>query len=659
MSGKTQINIKNNLRIRDIVIVVLFLSIAVFFVYMFWLDLMNTINLQNVEPVGTVVIKRNIVQRRHSDRVLWDRLATESPVYIGDLIRVADISAATLNIEENSIDLDENTLVRITRAADGESIQISISEGNLSLVTGGTSGVVLDMNGKQVQAAAGTVMSVESGANGQVSLQVNQGSARFVGEGAGREITSGMAVAMDSSGNELLQRSVVVTSPSPNARYLKNTSDPFAVTFSWNRINLEPSQGLRLDISQDRTFSRIFRTSENLDNRAQVLFDSGLWFWRLSLDDTVLSTGNITIADGADLRLESPAQNSLFTYQDELPIVNFQWVQAQEAVSYTIEISDSPDFAAVRLRYNSSSLYLSESGLEEGLWYWRVMPVFPPVYGGIAAFSSPSSFRIERTDAPLEETPLIQYLSSLSTEEAPPEVPPPPPVAAPVVPVVPVINLLSPANGNSIPGLTALRAQTVFQWNTDSDFTRSRFVLSSNSNPLQGQPAVSIQNPGRTVRVDRLGVGTWYWTVELQTADGTFSAQPRRLVVQPIPLLPAPQNMLPATNTVFGYEDLRSLSNIVFSWSAVQGANAYIFTLYQQTPSGRRQIVRSTGSGTGYTLTDLSLLDRGTFVWQVEAVNTRDGAVEQTGTAGESVFVLDFQTPLPVQIEDTGILYGN
>jgi len=648
MSGKTRINIKNNLRILDIVVVVLFLSIAAFFVNLFWLDLMNTINLQNVEPVGTVVLKKNIVQRRHSNRVLWDRISYESPVYIGDLIRVADISAATLNIEDNGIDLDENTLVRITRAADGEGIQISISEGTLSLVTGRTGGIILDMNGKQVQAAAGTVMSIASGANGRFSLQVNQGSARFIGEGAGRELTSGMAVAMDAAGNELLQRSAVVTSPSPNARYMKNTSDPFAVNFSWNRINLEPSQGLRLDISQDRNFSRILRTSENLDNRAQVLFDSGLWFWRLSLADTVLTTGSLTIADGADLTLNSPAQNSLFRYQDELPVINFQWEQAQDAVSYTIEISNSPDFASVNIRLNSSAAFFSESRLGQGLWYWRVMPVFPPVYGGTAAFSSASSFLIERTDSSLEESSLTEYLASLSTEEAPPEMP------------EPVINLLSPANGAGIAGLTALRAQTIFQWNTDVDFTNSRFVLSSNSNPLQGRPAVTIQNPGRTVRVDRLGVGTWYWTVELQTADGiAFSAPPRRLVVQPIPLLPAPQNMSPAMNTVFSHEALQSRPDIVFRWSAVQGANAYIFTLYQQTSSGRRQILRSTESGASYTLTNLSLLDRGAFVWQVEAVNRRGSAVEQRGRVGEGVFVLDFHLPSPVQIEDTGILYGN
>ena len=658
MSGKAQKSFKGSFRILDIVIILVFLAIAAFSVNLFRLDLTRTINLQNVQPVGTVIIKKNIVQRRHSNRLLWDRLTNESPVYIGDVIRIADISAAMLNIEENSIDLEENTMVRITRAADGESLQLNLSEGTLSLTTGSGRGVVIDFKGKQVQTAPGTVISAASGADGRISLQVNRGSARFIGEGAGREITSGTVVSLNADGNELPQRTAVVTSPLPNARYLKDSAEPFAVNFSWNRINLDPSQLLRLDISMDRNFSRIFRIVNDLDNRAQVLLDSGLWFWRLSFNDTLLAAGNLTIADGL-LELDSPAMNSLFTFYEELPVINFQWKAAEEAVSYIIEISAAPDFAPVRIRADSSAASLRQSGIGEGLWYWRVRPVFPPVYAGTASYSRPSSFRVEKSDTPLEDISLARLFESLPADEVLPD--DTPQISAETLIPLPTVNLLSPANGSSIAGLIALRNQTTFQWDTDAAVTSSRFVVSSNPNPLQGRSAITIPNPDRTIRVPRLDAGTWYWTVEVQTADGvTVSAsQPRRLVVQAIPLLPAPGGMSPERNTVFGYEYFSSNRNISFRWAAVQGANAYIFTLYRQTASGRRQITSSRENRTVFTLTDLSLLDRGTFIWQVEAVNIRSGVIEQRGRAGEGVFVIDFQLPLPVQIEDTGILYGN
>jgi len=649
MSGKAR-KASGSFRILDFFIIVIFLSIAALSLNLFRIDLLGTINLHNVEPVGTVVVRKNIVQRRHSDRVLWDRLSRESPVYIGDLIRVAEISAATLNVEGSAIDVEENTLIRITRSADGKGLQIDLSEGTIFLVAGSSGGITIDIDGKQVLAAPGTELSAASEADG-FSLQVSRGNARLTTEGEGREISSGMAVTMDTAGNELARKAAVVITPSPNARYLKDTTEPFSVNFFWNRINLEPSQMVRLELALDRNFSQIFRVVDNLNNQAYVLLDASLWFWRLCFEDTVLSTGQLTIADAVP-ELESPAMNSLIRYQDELPVVNFQWSRSEEVVSYIIEISDTPDFARVRLRSDSYAAFFSDSSLEDGLWYWRVMPVFPPVYEGRAGFSRASSFRIER-GVHEEEANLAQWLAS----QAPPPVEvPPEPVLAPVVQV----DLLSPADGASISGLAALRGQAVFQWDTNAEITGSRFIISSNPDPLQGRPAIVIQNPGRTIRVDRLGEGTWYWTVELQTADAAVSAlQPRRLVVPPIPLLPAAGSMSPGRGVVFGQEYLQSRRNIVFSWSAVQGANAYIFTLYQQTPSGRRQIIRTTESRTGYTLSDFSLLDRGTFVWQVEAVNQRDGVVEQRGRAGENIFVVDFPAPLPVQIEDTGILYGN
>jgi len=651
MSGKAHKSFKGSFGILDIVIILAFLAVAAFSVYLFMLDLMRTVNLQNVKPAGTVIIKKNIVQRRHSNRLLWDRLANDSPVYIGDVIRIADISAATLNIEENSVDLDENTMVRITRAADGESLQLNLRGGTLSLAAGSGRGVVIDINGKQVQTAPGAIISAASGADGRVSLQVNRGSARFITEGAGREIVSGQAVTMDANGNELPQRMVVVVSPSRNARYLKETVEPFAVNFSWNRINLDSSWALRLDIGMDRNFNQIFRTVNDLNNQAQVLLDSGLWFWRLSFENTVLSSGSFTIMDSS-LELQSPALNSLFPYYDEPPVINFQWKRAEEAVSYTIEISDTPDFAQVKFRAESSAAFLRQPGLGEGSWYWRVRPVFPSVYAGTASYSRPSSFRIEKSETPVSHE---QLFDSPPDDEVPPDDEPQISVEA----VIPTVNLLSPANGSSIAGLTALRDPTTFQWDTEAVITRSRFIISSNPNPLQGRPAVERSNPGRTIRIDSLGAGTWYWTVEVRTADGlTLNAPPRRLVVQAIPTLPAPGGMSPQRNRVFDYDYLKSNRNINFRWNAVQGANAYIFTLYQQTTSGRR-IIQSTVNGTAYTLSNLSQLDRGTFVWQVEAVNRRGSTVEQRGRAGESVFVIDFQLPLPVQIEDTGTLYGN
>jgi len=140
MSVNSRAN-KKHLRLADIIIVILCLSITVCSVNMFRNDLYQTIRLQNVQPVGTITIKNNIVQRRIADRVLWDRLRVTSPVYLGDIIRVAELSEATLNIEDQQLDIGENTLIRIQLSPDGSgALQIELTEGNLAYSNLGASG---------------------------------------------------------------------------------------------------------------------------------------------------------------------------------------------------------------------------------------------------------------------------------------------------------------------------------------------------------------------------------------------------------------------------------------------------------------------------------------------------------------------------------------
>ena len=106
---------------------------------------------------------------------------------------------------------------------------------------------------------------------------------------------------------------------------------------------------------------------------------------------------------------------------------------------------------------------------------------------------------------------------------------------------------------------------------------------------------------------------------------------------------------------------VQSIKDIVFEWRPVNGATAYVFTLYEQTENERRLIAGTDPvAQTSFVLDNLSVLENGTFIWQVEALNIKsDGTVEQRGRQAEYTFILAFPHPEPVKIEDMGILYGN
>ncbi|MDR0455904.1 MAG: FecR family protein [Treponema sp.] len=639
-------------RLVDFVVVLICLSGAVYSVNLFRLDLFQTINAQNETPIGTLTIKKNTVQRRMAHRVLWDRLIKESPVYSNDTIRVAELSEAQLQVGGNGITLNENTLVRLRLNKETGQFQIELSSGNMNLVTAAEGEkVILNIMGRQVEAAPGTALSAAAGYSG-MELQVSEGAVTVAEEGGNRELAAGTMMALDSAGSVRSDPAVMMINPRPNARYRKSGNEPFRADFAWNRINLQPNDTLRLEIAEDPYFSRIVRAFDGLYDSAEVALDAGLWNWRLTRGGEALGSGRVTVTD-AEPQLLSPAENQQFYYETELPRVYFQWSEVEDVARYIIEVDVTSEFRNPIINRQTTVTSFSDSSLNSGIWHWRVTPVFSQSSEGAAAagyaVSRNAAFHIVKSGEP---PPFIAPPPEPEPEPLPPEPPPPPAPAPPPR----RIALVSPNQGTTLPGLTALRQQTVFQWSSEEAVAKSRFVLSRNANPLRGRPAVEIMDPNRTIRLDRLGEGTWYWTVEAQTPEGVdISAQrPRQLRVLPIPLLPAPGNRLPAEGQRIGIEELRRV-NLEFTCAAVRDANGYIFTLYQEADGGRRQITQIGPENRTNWRIDVKTLGRGNFVWRVEAVSTgQNGVIEQRGRVGESSFIVDIPRPGPVQImEDT------
>jgi hypothetical protein len=611
--------------------------------------------------------------------VLWGRLSLDSQVYLGDLILTADSSSATLSIDDNYLNLNENTLIRIQRRVDGKGpvqigleeghIEIDLDEGSLDLITAAQGSIpIINIGNSKVRAQAGTVLSVDARKDGGVEVQVVEGAA-IVSAGtkqnaaAGSKVLgAGTMVSIASDGTEQAVPGVMVTRPRPNARYLKNRAEPFSVDFAWNRVNLEPEKALRLEIAADQNFYRVVPPIDNVFETAKVALAAGNWYWRLCLDTAVLASGQLTIAEATGPELISPPNETMIRYSDEKPLLRFQWSERKEALTYFLEIAGMPDFSNVSISKPVDGVFYVDSSLGPGTWYWRVLPVFPKTYEGSAAYSPVSVFHIEQESGIAAERVIEPPQPVIPAEPEYPQEPEPAAQApAAVVPEVLLeVRLLTPTQGAQVAGLTALRNQTVFNWEYNGETTRSRFVLSRNANPLQGRPHIERINPGRTVRVNRLEAGDWYWTVEVTTPEGRIVRpdQARRLRVLSIPVLPAPQNLQPSNGYRIGAEELKTQRNIAFSWSAVRDANAYIVTLYQET-NGKRQKITGTDrpvSRTSWTLDKLNVLDRGTFIWQVEAVNTAGGNIDQRGRPGESTFIIDIPRPEQVRTEEPSIL---
>jgi hypothetical protein len=819
--------------------------------YLFWKDFNGTLTKQSEQPIATITFKERAAQRRFEDRVIWDRLQTESPVYNGDTIRTAEISEATVTFANgDTIDLRELTLVQIYTDESGN--HIDLGGGNVNASSKGS--LVLSFGGNDVTVSDGGVVSANTGEAG-MGLQILEGMVQVSTANGVQELTAGDAVSVRNDGTTEALRRVSVLSPLPNQRLVNRVAGPMNVPFSWAGSNLPQWESVIVEIAADQRFTTVTKTLTGAPTaRETVSLPLGIWWYRAfpttngnrpSAEELAAnaSIGKFTVMEGALLTLVAPENNAVLGYFNRRPAVRFQWKARSDVLRYVLEIADNPQIAGQHVteeidgqtKAAEGMVSVTVSNLADGLWYWRVRPVFAaeitddlssvtasfsiqrtaslaaPVLASPAAgvwittarnrdaqyfswqrdreaasytfvvsaspdLSSPvitenlltTTFSYQPEDTRLRQARYYWGVSAVSSggESSPVSeirpftaspLPPPPPPGAPVtleypangaaidglaayrspvvfrwsytdVPatarfvlsrnanplagtpiaqvtnppanipvnrlgegtyfwtitgataggnninadrvfsfrVLPVeigrVELRSPPEGADIPGLIARDEPEAVQWATAENLRSSRFVLSDNPNPLAGRPLMDVSNPGRSLRLIPLAAGTYYWTVQAETADGLniSASAPFSFRVLPVPLLPAPAGLTPVDNYVFGPEQLRTNRSIAFHWSPVEGAAAYIFQLFQVTGTERRLLGRSDPlRGTSQVLDNLNVLDRGVFLWQVEAVALRpDGSVSQHGEPAEADFMIDIPALPRVQGLDTGELYG-
>jgi len=386
---------KTSNRALDIFVVLFCLCGAAASLYYFYLDIYATFRSLNIVPAGTVTVKYNTVQRRLADRAVWDRLFEQSAVYSGDLVRIARLSGATLNIDENSIELGENTLIRIQK--DEGPLQIEFSYGNINVSSTRDSGTILLSIGNQVvQVQPGAEINAFSGNDGLV-LRVTEGAAQVIRDGHVTDVSAGGIVVRDAEGNEVRQPMAAVVHPKPNAVLLKTEASPLTVEFKWARMNMQPQDLLKLEVAEDKNFKKIIQTVNNLDSSAVVPLNAGLWHWRLLLGNNMLTSGRMSVVEAAAPTLLAPMVGG----SAQVPVrfagqeVQFRWAEVPDASYYLLNVSRTPEFNASEINVQVQTTSYINSDIEAGTWYWRVQPVFSSSYEGEARFSQVSSFQVQ------------------------------------------------------------------------------------------------------------------------------------------------------------------------------------------------------------------------------------------------------------------------
>jgi hypothetical protein len=549
---------KEHNRLLDTLVVMLCLFFMLFFVSRFWNDLNQQRLKDGEQPIGTIVLKKKTAQRRFVDRVLWDRLQRESPVYNGDVIRTAEVSEASIifqNGRQQVINLNENSLIQIFSDENGE--RINFTKGDIS-VESAQGGIALVASGKTVNIGEGGIVSAHTDERDTFNLTVVAGDAWLVNEnGILQTASAGSGFFYNPDGTLSVEPRALIYAPKPDVKIITSENAAQSVEFLWNTTNYTAGMTTRIEFAADRNFRTITRSQDfPVQRRTQLPIPVGTTYWRAypvsQTSETYpsnASTGKLSVTYAPPPRLISPQPEQTVTYRAILPSICYQWSATDDPISFRLVIADNPgmDFPVATTNVQGNAQVMPVPG--EGTWYWRVEPVYPQGITGVSAVSAVSSYHVIRSSG-----------------------------------TIPAPALMLP-NPNSVISVAPNGPDTYFSWKGDDEAVSYNIVVSRNAD--LAFPAINADIADSyyayTAQDALLQTGSYYWAVTQTDANGMVSP-PSQIRVFQTSYFAEDTKSFPAPVAVSPREGSRVTltgTPVEFRWRPVSGADGYSFTLYR------------------------------------------------------------------------------
>ncbi|WP_027729252.1 hypothetical protein [Treponema sp. C6A8] len=430
---KTRFKSKLKTLARDFFITFICLGVCAASLLLFWKDLNLSSTRSDKDAIASITFKYKVAQRKFTDRVVWERLQQNSPLYNEDTIRTADMANATITFNGGEIlDVHENSMVQIFKSADG-SVRLTVGGGGVDVDTssGSSSGLAIQMqNGSTIQIERGSRLAALNDADGESSFQLRAGSGSLFsgGEGDAGEVslTAGESVKVENSG-EIKKVPLSVTSIPSDLLVLNFEERAPSVHLEWRVSDALAGKSIIVQTSKSKDFTTLENTcSIQNENFLDIKAEAGTLYWRIFEEGNEASdkiSGRIRTENIAKTVLTSPLDNSSIKYRTKLPQINFTWEGSDYADYYRLEISSAPDFYQPVLVVDVNSSSYSLNTLKEGTYFWRLTPFYSLQNTGFIESTPVNQFTISKAESltapiaviPGENANLFYMDDSLST----------------------------------------------------------------------------------------------------------------------------------------------------------------------------------------------------------------------------------------------------
>jgi hypothetical protein len=637
----------------DIAFTAIALLVVVLLFILLYLDLNRTLDAGDRKPIGKIVFKERIAQRRLDREPVWENLRTESPVYARDTIRTENLSEAEIVLNDGSrIALEENTLIVLNFA--GNEALLDFSYGGIRAASASGADLKVRSGNTEIN-LAGAEARLSSDRPDSIDLEVKKGRAAIQRGGISDEVSENEVASLERNEIKKNQASLTLLEPGDGERRIIE-SNTDQVVFRWSAE--KPS---RFELSRTRDFRAIIM-SRNAAGSVEIPLSPGIYFWRVVQEGEkpVLPRG-LSIIQKHTVTLYSPANGQALAVRGSEAPVQFSWSPIDHASSYQVIVSRDASGNDV-VRQESSYTTLITLSLPPGNYFWRIRPVssvadavFP---SAVSAFTvkqlektnppvpvSPADvtflkriaekgivfsfketlygarYRIQVSKDPRFDRPLVSELTSTGslllrrdfpegkyywrvlTEDGEPSG-----VLSFSILNRADITPIFPAAGRFV--VVERNEPVNFRWQSSAGSTGAYRLIISKDADLKN-PVVDQLASAEASQV-RLEQGQYYWKVIQTESTGEVIGESR---IERCTVAIRPPAVIPEYPLAGAPVDMTQQDSILFRWKPVDGADSYHFRLYREP--GRRPIFDRLTADSQLLLNRLDLLDTGLFSWSV------------------------------------------
>lgn len=585
-------------RVIKIVVIVLLLISAGFFGWLFLREFNQTVDDLNVSIVGEMVEISGQVQRRQQSQSFWHNLKDMDELYTKDSIRTLKNSSATIilqSTDQNESDIPET----ITLGADthiildllGENREINFLGGKIFTSSSKALAIVTD---DAVVNAEGVSVNLSRQEGEELSIAVTEGEAQVLYGGEETTLDSESTLKIDEKTREQekIALPVVALTPKANAKLL-SYKPTRRVEFSWEL--LAGWQDTYLETSTDPLFSENSVQRFPADQELSLQLSSGEWYWRISDQETEEHglVSSFTVDQEILTNLISPAADSIISFFGDSAEVSMQWSRPIFANSYVMELAPDQNFTRGIITREVRGSSVLVDGLEEGDWWWRVIPQY---HSGVFDQKIEPEIRSFRLQKRLERSPL---------------------------------RLIAPGNSKKLSAIS-VRDGIDFRWQTQNDIDSYHIIIASDADMNQIlSDSLSIGNTITLLAEQE--PGTYYWRVE---ADSSNDLPVPPSEIRSFDIMPFTSRVELISPESGEAKELDSSSSYNFIWrSGIPGTARFML---QRIERGRRTLISETQvEGTSV---NVFLPDAGNYVWRVQILNPSGTVAMESTESNFSVF---------------------